>query len=270
MRTYIVDSFTDKPFSGNPAGVCLADSLLGEDTMQDIAKELGLSETAFVTALEDPETFHIRFFSPKMEIALCGHATLASAKVLFTGSGLKTAHFINIDELDLTVKDIDGGISLEFPVYHTEPADAPPALLDALQLNAVRNAEFNTETGILLLETGDPREIAALNPDFETLRRSHDTLNGVVVTASSGDDGYDFHSRYFWPWSGTDEDPVTGSTHTFLTTYWAKRLHKKRMRSFQSSRRSGFMQVELTDDKVLITGQAVIVLKGMIDLPAAA
>jgi PhzF family phenazine biosynthesis protein len=267
MRTFIVDSFTDTPFKGNPAGVCLIDSQLSDERMLHIAQELNLSETAFLSPLESG-AFAIRFFSPKMEIALCGHATLASAKVIFSTQKLNEVHFINIQNLDLSAKQMDGQIVMEFPVYETRPAEAPPALLAALGVNAIKNSVFNEETKILLLEIEDTKELAGLDPDFAALQRSHNSINGVLVTAPDSTDGYDFHSRYFWPWSGTNEDPVTGGTHTFLAKYWASRLGKTKMKSFQSSRRTGFMQVELVDDKLLIQGQAVIVFEGRLTIQA--
>lgn len=266
MRTFIVDSFTDTPFKGNPAGVCLVEVPLSDDSMLHIAQELNLSETAFLSPLEAGDTFSIRYFSPKMEIPLCGHATLAAAKVLFSIHGLSEVHFINIQHLDLSAKERDGQIVMEFPMYETRPADAPPALLAALGVKAVTNTAYNEETRILLLEIADLQELAGLAPDFAALYRSHTAINGVVVTAASGTDGYDFHSRYFWPWSGTNEDPVTGGTHTFLTKYWSSRLGKTRMKSFQSSQRTGFMEVALVDGKVQIQGQAVIVLEGLLTI----
>jgi PhzF family phenazine biosynthesis protein len=263
MRTFIVDSFTDTPFKGNPAGVCLINSQLSDERMLHIAQELNLSETAFLSPLESG-AFAIRFFSPKMEIALCGHATMASAKVIFSTQKLNEVHFINIQNLDLSAKQMDGQIVMEFPVYETRPAEAPPALLAALGVNAIKNSVFNEETKILLLEIEDTTELAGLDPDFAALQRSHNSINGVLVTAPDSTDGYDFHSRYFWPWSGTNEDPVTGGTHTFLAKYWASRLGKTKMKSFQSSKRTGFMEVELVGDKLRIHGQAVIVFEGQL------
>lgn len=266
MKTFIVDSFTDTPFKGNPAGVCIVDSQLSDEKMLHIAQELNLSETAFIRPLESRGAFSIRYFSPKMEIPLCGHATLASAKVIFTTHGLDQAHFINIQNLDLSAKESEGLIVMEFPIYNTQPSNAPPALLAALGVSAVRNAVYNEETRILLLEIADPQELAGLDPDFVALYRSHNSINGVLVTAASGTDGYDFHSRYFWPWSGTNEDPVTGGTHTFLAPYWSARLGKAKMKSFQSSRRTGFMEVELIDGTLRIYGKAVIILEGRLTI----
>ena len=268
MRTFIVDAFTDTPFKGNPAGVCLVDSQLSDERMLQIAQELNLSETAFLSPLESGGVFLIRYFSPKMEIALCGHATLASAKVIFSLNDLNEVHFINIQNLDLSAKELDGQIEMEFPVYETQPADAPPALLSALGINAIKNSVYNEETKILLLEIADAEELAGLDPDFAALQRSHNSVNGVLVTAPARTDGYDFHSRYFWPWSGTNEDPVTGGTHTFLAKYWSSRLGKTRMKSVQSSKRTGFMDVELVAGKLRIRAQAVIVFEGRLTIQA--
>ncbi len=266
IRTFIVDSFTDAPFKGNPAGVCLIGSPLSDESMLHIAQELNLSETAFLLPSESLGVFAIRYFSPKMEIPLCGHATLASAKVVFSIHKLNEAHFINIQNLDLSAKELNGEIVMEFPIYETRPADAPPALLTALGIKAIKNSVYNEETKILLLEIADSKELAGLDPDFAALYRSHNSINGVLVTAPSHEDSYDFHSRYFWPWSGSNEDPVTGGTHTFLGKYWASRLGKTRMRSFQASKRTGSMEVELKDGYLQILSQAVIVFEGRLTI----
>lgn len=262
MKTYIVDSFTNESFKGNPAGVCIIEQELSEEMMLSIARELNFSETAFIQKLDTEERYSIRFFSPKMEIPLCGHATLASAKVLFENERFDEIHFINIQHLDLHIKEDGEQIVMKFPVYDTEPADAPRSLLDALGIDEIINCEYNKETEILLIEISNIKILANLEPDFGALVRSHDSINGVLIT-EKGDDDFDFHSRYFWPWSGTDEDPVTGGTHTFLAKYWGKRLNKTKMRSYQSSKRTGFMEVELLEDSnMLIKSQAVIIFEG--------
>ena len=264
IETYIVDSFTDEAFKGNPAGVCLLQDHLEDHQMLSIAKELGLSETAFLSKKKKDNTYAIRFFSPKMEIPLCGHATLASAKIIFNKHPqINEIHFINVDKLDLWIQRKGEEILMEFPIYETYPADAPNALLDALGLSTINNSVYNKETNILLLEISDSQVIKDLKPDFEALYASTDTINGVLVTAPSRKEDYDFESRYFWPWSGTNEDPVTGGTHTFLTKYWSERLGKKKMNSFQCSERTGFMEVELiSENKLTIKSKAQIVLRG--------
>lgn len=268
IDTFIVDAFTDVPFKGNPAGVCLLENILSDEQMQSIATELGFSETAFVHFIDASQNYSIRYFSPKMEIPLCGHATLASSKVLFEKHPeLEHIEFLTVEKLELQISRVGTHIQMEFPVYHTSPADVPDELLRALGISSIVNSAYNAETNILVLEIVDSHILEALQPDFEALVKSHDTINGVLVTAPSQRSGYDFESRYFWPWSGTNEDPVTGGTHTFLTPYWAKRLNKTKLNSFQCSARSGFMEVELTaDSKLTITSQACIVIRGEMDL----
>ncbi|MDB4077460.1 PhzF family phenazine biosynthesis protein [Porticoccaceae bacterium] len=261
MKTFIVDSFTDEAFKGNPAGVCLLKTPMSDEVMLKIAQELGLSETAFVSPIEDSKALSIRYFSPKMEIPLCGHATLASAKVVFEATNNTYIEFINIQNITLPIESVNGQISMRFPVYETAPANAPEALLAALGLKAVINSVYNDETKILLLEIESSEKLSRLSPDYESLYKSHHSINGVLVTAKSCGE-FDFHSRYFWPWSGTNEDPVTGGTHTFLAKYWSERLGKKKMKSFQSSARSGFMGVEIDNDQLIITGSAVVIFRG--------
>lgn len=266
MKTYIVDSFTTEPFKGNPAGVCIVDKPLTENLMLSIAQELGLSETAFIQH-QDSTKYTIRYFSPKMEIPLCGHATLAASKILFENSSTDEIQFTTIEKLELHIKKVGNEIQMQFPVYPTIPAQAPPALLEALGLDGVLNVAYNLETNILLLEIEKDEILQQLKPDYEALYKSHNQINGVLVTAKSSDTKYDFQSRYFWPWSGTQEDPVTGGTHTFLAKYWSDRLGKKKMNSFQCSARTGNMTVELLDDhSMIILSSAIIVFEGELRL----
>lgn len=264
IETYIVDSFTNETFKGNPAGICLLKNNLSEEKMQSIAIELSLSETAFITPLEEPNTYTIRYFSPVMEIPLCGHATLAASKVLFEkNSDLPKIHFKNIQDIDLKIEKRNEKIAMEFPVYDTIPQEVPEKLLKALGISETKNSVYNKETNILLLEIESCEQLQNLTPDYEQLKNSHNTINGVLITSKSSKENFDFESRYFWPWSGTNEDPATGASHTFLAKYWSIRLNKKKMNSFQCSNRTGFMQVELIgDEKLIITSEAQIVLKG--------
>ena len=262
IETYFVDSFTTEPFKGNPAGVCILNNEITDEKMLNIASEIGFSETAFVKQLVDNNTYNIRFFSPKKEIPLCGHATLASAKIIFEKTPAPSIHFITVENLNLIIKKDTEHIIMEFPVYDTTPLTAPPSILIALGLESVMNASYNAETKIMLLEIKDAAVLAALKPDFTALINAYKNIDGVLVTAPSNTEQYDFHYRYFWPWAGTNEDPVTGGVQTFLTRYWSTRLNKKKMKAFQSSHRTGFMTVELVNDKVLIYGKAVTVFEG--------
>ena len=216
IETYIVDSFTDKPFKGNPAGVCLLNQKMTDEQMLSIAKELGLSETAFVTLIDKPNKYSIRYFSPVMEIPLCGHATLASSKVLFEiNPKMNDIHFKNIQNLELMIKKYQEKIEMEFPIYYTIPQNTPDELLQALGIEKTLNSVFNKETNILLIEIESCHLLNNIAPNFEKLKASHNSINGVLVTAISYNNDFDFESRYFWPWRGTNEDPVTGGTHTF-------------------------------------------------------
>jgi PhzF family phenazine biosynthesis protein len=262
MKTFIVDSFTTTAYKGNPAGVCFPECHLEDTQMLMVAQELGLSETAFVTPTHQPGTYDIRYFSPKKEIPLCGHATLASAKVLFEDKGQTAVSFNTIEHLQLNVTKRGEEIIMEFPVYPTSPVSVSIAMLKALGLTNTINTVFNARSKIILIEIDHTEVLARLRPDFTALVKTHDEINGVLVTARSIDTEHDYHYRYFWPWAGTNEDPVTGGVQTFLAPYWSDRLGKKKMRAFQSSSRTGYMNLELKDQKVLLSSQAVIILKG--------
>jgi PhzF family phenazine biosynthesis protein len=262
MKIYIVDAFTKKPFKGNPAGICLLEQALSEATMQNIARELGLSETAFVQRTNTKGTYTIRYFSPKKEIPLCGHATLGSAQVLFRDIDEDTIHFITSEKLDLLVRQRNDEIVMEFPLYDTIPASVPFSMLESLGLKEVTNTVYSPKNKIILLEISDAAVLASLHPDYDALLRSYNDINGVLVTAPSNTEEFDYHYRYFWPWAGTNEDPVTGGVQTFLAKYWSAKLKKTTMKAFQSSSRTGFMIVELQKDKVLISSQAVIIFEG--------
>ncbi len=266
ITTYVVDSFTNQPFKGNPAGVCIIEEKLDDAQMLLIAQELGLSETAFIQKKEQSnnQEFTIRYFSPKMEILLCGHATLASAKVLFSiYDSVENINFTTNENLSLPVQRKGKQIQMTFPIYDTSPMPAPKHLIEALGIKTIINSVYNSETNILLLEIDDRDLLESLRPNFVDLYNSHQKINGVLVTAPSTKGNYDFESRYFWPWSGTNEDPVTGGTHTFLAKYWSEKLNKTKMNSFQCSERSGFMTVELlNDNQMTISSEAQIVLEG--------
>ena len=264
MKTFIVDAFTTTPYKGNPAGVCFPNSHLDDSQMLTVAQELGLSETAFVKPTRHPDTYSIRYFSPKKEIPLCGHATLASAKVIFRNTSEKTIHFRTVEQLDLVVTAGHDKMTMEFPLYPTSPATVPMSMLKALGLTQTTNTVFSEKNKIILLEIDDRETLAALKPDFAALIKTHDGINGVLVTAPSKGTEYDYHYRYFWPWAGTNEDPVTGGVQTFLAAYWSAKLGKTTMRAFQSSTRTGDMQVELHNQKVLVSSEAVIILEGNI------
>lgn len=263
MKTYFVDSFTSTRFAGNPAAVALPAGELDAATMQQVAAEIGFSETAFVRPAAAGAGYHIRFFTPKQEILLCGHATLAAAKILFDTTGQRSVLFANAAGVELPCEQVeDGSIRMRFPVYDTEPLVVPAAVLRALGLTSCRHTRYSPRNKIILLEIDNAAELAALRPDFAALLQSYQGINGVLVTAPADTPAYDFHYRYFWPWAGTNEDPVTGGVQTFLTPYWAERLGRRQLRAFQASARTGHLRTELLDKAVAIYGQAMTVLAG--------
>jgi len=261
MKTYFVDSFTNQKFKGNPAAVCIAESDLQSDTMQNIATEIGFSETAFIKQISE-KTYSIKFYTPKKEITLCGHATLAAAKIIFETSALEDINFINCENIELKIEKADGKIVMQFPVYETTEFSVPESVFAALGIDKALDTRFSPKNKIILIEISDSKKLAGLKPDFLALINSYSGINGVLVTAKSDDSNFDFQYRYFWPWAGTNEDPVTGGIQTFLTKYWAKKMGKNKFKAFQPSSRTGMMTTELIDDKVFIHGEAVITFEG--------
>ncbi|MEW6181077.1 MAG: PhzF family phenazine biosynthesis protein [Chloroflexota bacterium] len=254
-----VDSFTAEPFRGNPAGVCLLDAPRPDDWMLGIAREMNLSETAFL--LPEGAVYRLRWFTPQVEVTLCGHATLASAHILWEQGILppaQTAQFETLSGRLSASRTADGWIRLDFPLREVRPADAPPGLVDALGLKQVRFSGRYRED--YLLEADDEEQVRALKPDFARLK--HLPARGVVVTARAAPGKvYDFVSRFFAPAVGVDEDPVTGSAHCALAPYWAERLEKPALLAFQASQRGGLLRVRPVGERVLLEGQAVTIFE---------
>jgi PhzF family phenazine biosynthesis protein len=261
MKTYFVDSFTSEKFKGNPAAVCVTDTELEVDTMQKIAAEIGFSETAFIQQITS-NIYNIRFFTPKIEIPLCGHATLASSKVIFDTTAYNNIKFITCNNVELLTEKVEHKIKMQFPVYETEEIEVPQLMLEAIGISEIINKKYSPNNKIVLLEIESAIELANLKPDFTALLNSYIGINGVLVTAISNNEKFDFHYRYFWPWAGTNEDPVTGGIQTFLTKYWAIKLNKTKLNAYQSSLRTGIMSTELLQNKVYILGEAVTILEG--------
>ncbi len=257
----VVDAFTDRPFAGNPAAVCILPRAAGEEWMQNVAREMNLSETAFLYRVDDG--FSLRWFTPTVEVDLCGHATLASAHVLWRQSYLPphaVARFHTRSGL-LTAISAGDRITLDFPAKIAEPARPLPLLLDALGIAApawVGKNQFD-----YLVEVATEAEVHRLTPDHGRLARL--PVRGVIVTSRAADGApYDFVSRFFAPGSGVPEDPVTGSAHCALAPYWGVRLGRGTMTGYQASARGGTVHVECRDDRVLLGGQAITVMRGQI------
>jgi PhzF family phenazine biosynthesis protein len=258
IRIVQVDAFTNKPFAGNPAAVCVLPEPVPDEWMRNVAREMNLSETAFLTPHDGG--FRLRWFTPAVEVDLCGHATVASAHVLWQDGHLaagQQARFHTRSGLLLADRRGDW-IELDFPAKQVVATPAPAELLPAL---GVAEAAFVGRNAFdYLVEVDSEESLRGLAPDHSTLRRI--PVRGVIVTAPSSGGEFDFVSRFFAPGSGIDEDPVTGSAHCALGPYWSGRLGKSEFTAYQASPRGGTVRVKLAGDRVLLGGQAVTVMTG--------
>jgi PhzF family phenazine biosynthesis protein len=261
-----VDSFTNKPFAGNPAAICVMGAPAETEWMQKVAREMNLSETAFVWPLQSGE-LSLRWFTPNVEVDLCGHATLAAAHVLWETKRLAldaTARFQTRSGL-LTARCDGAWIEMDFPATPPQPAAPPPGMIDALG-PAGRDAfvECGRSRFDYLVQLDlDQSGLEKLRPDLRAL--SQIEARAVIVTSQRpSDTRFDFVSRFFAPRCGIDEDPVTGSAHCALAPWWADRLGKESMLAYQASPRGGVVRVTMKQDRVLLGGQAVTVMRGTI------
>ena len=256
---YQVDAFTDRPMGGNPAAVMPLASWLPDEQLQAIAEENNLSETAFL--VPESEAYGLRWFTPAVEVDLCGHATLASAHVLFEHLGYSAAEItFNTRSGPLRVVRDGDGYRMDFPAPVLVPADVSPALEAALGASVLDAALPQDNPSMMVCRFENEATVAALSPDFRALSAA--TPYGVIATAEGTD--RDMISRFFGPQVGIDEDPVTGSAHCCLTRYWAPRLGKERLTARQISDRVGEMICELQGDRVMMSGRAVTYLSGKV------
>ena len=257
QRITQVDAFSDRPFAGNPAAVCILPGPAEAGWMQAVAREMNLSETAFLHRVEGG--FALRWFTPTVEVDLCGHATLASAHVLWTEGFLEScapACFHTRSGL-LLARRAGGWIELDFPAMPTHPMAEPAHLADALGVPIVG---IGRNVADLLVEVESAAVVRGLMPELGRLAEIE--ARGIIVTGPSESPDYDFVSRFFAPRVGIAEDPVTGSAHCALGPYWGRRLGKDRLVGFQASDRGGVVKVRLEGDRVILGGRAVTVLRG--------
>ena len=263
------DAFADRPFTGNPAAVCILERYPTDQWLQRVAAEMNLSETAFLVPAGEANSFHLRWFTPASEVDLCGHATLASAHTLIEQQSVDADRPIRFQTRSgkLTCTRADSGITLDFPATpatdDVEPQLAE-SLLDALGVSEgkILRSKFD-----LLAIVENANVVESLRPNFNALA-SLDT-RGVMITAAKGASGIDFVSRFFSPQCGINEDPVTGSAHCCLAPYWAERLGKTSLVGYQASSRGGTVICEVAGDRVRLTGTAVTVMKGeLLSLPS--
>lgn len=252
-----VDAFTDRPFAGNPAAVCLLADERDAEWMQAVAAEMNLSETAFVRPLEDG--FDLRWFTPAVEVDLCGHATLASAHALWSEEIVGNDSPIRFHTRSGLLECVQRGelIEMDFPATSAEPVPATQALAEALGVEPswTGGSEFDR---LVLVDSA--ATLRSLQPDFARLKAV--PVRGVIVTSASDDSRFDFLSRFFGPAVGIDEDPVTGSAHCCLAPFWSERLAKTEMTAFQASSRGGVVHVRVAGERVYLAGNAVTVLRG--------
>lgn len=254
-RLFQVDSFTDTPFKGNPAGVCILSYGVTVDWMQSIAREMNLSETAFVTKI--PTAFDIRFFTPEIEVPLCGHATLAAAHILYEMGTVNPVDTIKFKSKsgDLIASQRGDWIEMDFPKDSLEKIDIPEVLRKIV--NTEIKEAYRSGFGWYMLELYDENAVGDVKPDFHIMRSEN--ISPLIVTAPSEDRKYDFVSRFFAPTFGIDEDPVTGSAHCILGPYWAEKLEKSDLMGHQISRRGGTVPVHVDDSRVVLSGKAITV-----------
>ena len=257
LPLFQVDAFADEPFTGNPAAVCLLEDMLSDEELQNIAMEMNLSETAFVLPIDDG--FRLRWCTPKKEVDLCGHATLAASHVIWTNGIVPTKDPIEFQTRSgkLVATMTNGEIELNFPSQPSSPCVPPEGLLEAL---GVEPRYVGRNAADYLVQVSRHEEILALQPDFQKLRTVE--CRGVIVTSESHDGDFDFISRFFAPAFGIDEDPVTGSAHCCLTPFWSENLGRLSLAAYQASQRGGKLNVRLENDRVVLCGKAITVLEG--------
>jgi len=259
MRLLQIDAFTSEPFRGNPAAVCFLREEREDSWMQDVAAEMNLAETAFLLR-RDEDTFSLRWFTPAVEVALCGHATLASAHALWEERMLAPAMQARFQtKSGLLTADRHGElIELDFPATLAYPVDAPADLLESLGIANALYVGRNQFDYLVEVESEDA--VRRIEPDHARLRRI--PARGVIVTSRVKGGDIDFVSRFFAPGAGVDEDPVTGSAHCCLAPYWSERLGKSEMAGFQASARGGVVRVRVEGDRVKLGGRAVTIMRG--------
>ncbi len=262
----IVDAFTATAFKGNQAGVCILETFPADSVMQNIAMEMNLAETAFLVR-KTPLHYSLRWFTPVVEVNLCGHATLAATHVLLQTGAIAAGDKVCFDTLsDVLVASVakDGTITLDFPLLAGKAATHPA--LSALNTEIVAS-EKNRDN--YLVEVKDYATLMNCSPDFKALA-ALDLQGAIVTTAKGVPSGYDFASRYFAPAAGIDEDPVTGSAHCFLAPYWAAKLNKNSFRALQASKRTGTLDVAIAGDRVMLSGRAVTTFEGELQITLSA
>lgn len=267
LPMYQVDVFTRERYKGNPAAVCILEDKLEDNVMKLIAAEMNLSETAFVLPIdENSNIYSLRWFTPEVEVSLCGHGTIGTAKVLYEELNIDS-DLITFETKsgNLIAKKYKDGIGIDMPLDTPEDINMPDGLLESLGIDQYEDVKIGKSTRKLIIRVSNEDVILNLRPDFNKMKtiKFNDDIKGVAVTTNNTEE-YDFFSRYFNPWAGINEDPVTGSVHTVLVNYWGAILGKESMKAYQASYRPGELILSIKGDRVELIGDAIISLKGEI------
>lgn len=258
---FLADVFTKAPFAGNPASVCLVTEPRSDQWMQHVAREMNLSETAFVS--QQADGFHLRWFTPLLEVDLCGHATLASAHILWEAGYLnqeRSVHFQTRSGI-MTVQQTqieEAPLELDFPAKSVEAAEPFSDLKKALHVPVV--STWKAKNGIYLIETDTEQTVRTMRPDIRALAQL--PIRSVILTSRSSTPGYDFVSRYFAPRLGIDEDPVTGFAHCYLGPFWSQQLNKTHLLAYQASERGGLLHLRVLEGHLYLSGQVTTIFRG--------
>lgn len=267
IKTFILDTFTSIPFSGNPTAICHCDRYIEPGQMQLIAGEFGFPVTAFIKKNNiGKDAYKIRYFTVTTEIPACGHATLGAAAVVFNLESSTMINFQTIDNLIINIRKEDQLIVMNYPKYELTNYKIPDELIRSLQISGYKSAGYCSELETLFIELDNPDLLKSIKPDFVRMMAADSNLKEVVITSISDNNDYDFLLRSFCPWIGINEDPVTGSVHSVLAGYWKKRLGKDTLKAHQASERGGNINIKAFNDKVELSGNCVILLKGELDL----
>jgi PhzF family phenazine biosynthesis protein len=263
FNLYFVDTFTSTPFKGNPTSVCNTDSFPPPGTMQAIAAELNLPVTAFITKTnERPGHYDIRYFTPVTEIPACGHGTLGSSRIALMHEKVDTVTFHTIEGREISAASKQDSIMMSYPRFEWKETKPEKETLNSLGISSYLSAAISTELETLFIELESGEQIRKIQPDYARMVKSSNSIVEVVITSASDDEKYDYLLRSFCPWIGIDEDPVTGSVHSVLGTFWQGKLKKNVLKAYQASQRGGEVLINASGNNIEIGGKTVIIMQG--------
>lgn len=263
FNLFFVDTFTNTPFKGNPSSVCYIDSFPPPDTMQAIAAELNLPVTSFISKIAGrPGHYAIRYFTTLTEIPACGHGTLGSSKIALMNEQSGTVSFHTIEGREISATSKQDNIMMSYPRFEWKETKPGQETLNSLGISSYLSAAISPELETLFIELENGEQIRKIQPDYARMIKSSNSIVEVVVTAASDNEKYDYLLRSFCPWIGIDEDPVTGSVHSVLGTYWQGKLKKNVLKAYQASQRGGEVLINASENNIEIGGKTVVIMQG--------